>query len=245
MLLFLLFLALQSPQSIELKRFEILRVDEQQMERLPLSLRAIFADPSPRAEPVDTVDQAAARAGFTPRLPKSSDKPELGVMDSIRGEATIKIAEINAALHDSNIPDVAIPKEWDGVSIGIQQPPGILADYGAFILTQAPPLKLTVPSGFPLDRFMEVISRVLGINAKDASTIREKFTASAALFFPIGKRFDMDIHEVRLNSGSGMLLQNGDKIGELALAWSTADRTYFITGQLTEQQAIEVANSIQ
>jgi len=55
----------------------------------------------------------------------------------------------------------------------------------------------------------------------------------------------MDIHEVRLNSGSGLLLQNGSKIGDLALVWSTADHIYFLTGGLTETQVIELANSIQ
>jgi hypothetical protein len=55
----------------------------------------------------------------------------------------------------------------------------------------------------------------------------------------------MDIHEVRLNSGPGILLQNADKVGEIAFAWSSADRSYFITGQLTEAQVIEIANSLQ
>jgi hypothetical protein len=92
---------------------------------------------------------------------------------------------------------------------------------------------------------MEVIFRTLGINAKDASALRQRFAANATAFFPIGARYEMDIHEVRLNSGSGVLLQNADKVGELAMAWSTADRSYFITGQLTEQQVMEIANSIQ
>ena len=65
------------------------------------------------------------------------------------------------------------------------------------------------------------------------------------MFFPIPSRYEMDIHEVRLNSGSGLLLQNAAKVGELALAWSSADRTYFVTGLMTEAQVIELANSIQ
>jgi hypothetical protein len=92
---------------------------------------------------------------------------------------------------------------------------------------------------------MEVILRIIGVGAKDASALREKFAANAAAFFPIGSRYDMDIHEVRLNSGPGILLQNADKVGEIAFAWSSADRSYFITGQLTEAQVIEIANSLQ
>jgi hypothetical protein len=211
MFLLLILLALQSTQTVALKRFEVVRVDRAGIESLPSSLRSIFADPSPGAEPVASRDEATSRIGMTPRLPKSTVKPEFGIMDSLNG----------------------------------QQAPGILTDYGNFILTQAPPLTMTVPAGFPVDRLMEVILRIMGINAKDASTMREKFKANPAAFFPIGTRFEMDIHDVRLNSGTGVLLQNGDKVGELALAWSNADRSYFITGQLTEAQVIEIANSLQ
>jgi hypothetical protein len=245
MLFLAILLALQSVQPVALKRFEVVRVDPSGMERLPSSLRAIFADPAPGAEPVATQDEAAARAGFAPRLPKSTDKPEFGIMDSVNGQAVINIAELNEALDKSKVSDVSIPKEWDGAVIKVQQAPGILADYGRFLIMQAPPLTLTVPSGFPLDRLIEIIFRIVGINAKDAAAIREKFAANAAAFFPIGSRYNMDIHEVRLNSGSGMLLQNADKVGEMAFAWSSADRSYFITGQLTELQVVEIANSIQ
>jgi hypothetical protein len=245
MLLFLLLLALQAVQPVALKRFEVLRVDRPDIDRLPASLRGIFADPSPSAEAVATVEEAAARAGFTPRLPKSTDKLEFGVTDSFRGEAIIHIDELNAALRDSKASDIVIPREWDGLAITIQQGSGVLADYGGFFITQAPPLTVTVPSGFPLDRFMEAIFRILGVNAMEASKLRERFAANPAAFFPIGSRYAMDIHEVRLNSGSGTILQNADKVGEMAFAWSTADRSYFITGQLTEAQVIEIANSMQ
>src|SRR5215471_14409695 len=245
MFLLLILLALQSTQTVALKRFEVVRVDREGIERLPESLRFIFADPSPGAEPVASQEEATSRIGLTPRLPKSTVKPEFGIMDSFNGEAIISVAELKASLEKSNAADVPIPKEWDGVVLKIQQAPGILTDYGNFLLTQAPPLTLTAPGGFPVDRFIEVLVRIMGINAKDASTIREKFAANPAAFFPIGTRFELDIHDVRLNSGSGVLLQNGDKVGELALAWSTADRSYFITGQLTEAQVVEIANSLQ
>jgi hypothetical protein len=245
MFLLLLALALQSPQSVALKRFEVLRVSAGDMERLPASLRPIFVDPTPDAEPVDSLDQATTRAGFTPRFPKSANKPQLGVIDPVRAEARIAVADLNAALRDAKATNVAVPQEWDGIAITIEQGRGILADYGDFLITQAPPLTFNAPSGFPLDQFIEVLFRVVGMNAPDARTLRQKFTANPAAFFPIPSRYDMDIHEVRLNSGSGLLLQNAGKVGELALAWATADRTYFVTGLLTEAQAIEVANSIQ
>ena len=55
----------------------------------------------------------------------------------------------------------------------------------------------------------------------------------------------MDIRGVKLTSGSGILLQNADKGGELALMWSDADRSYVVTGLMTETQAIALANSVK
>lgn len=231
-------------QTVALKRFEVVRVNPDQMTHMPKSLQALFVDPVPSAEPVDTLDQAAARAGFTPRLPKSSNKPEFGVSDSIHGEATISSSELNAALNDAKASNTAVPQNWDNMKIAIQQGQGILADYGDFLITQAPPMTFSAPSTVPLDRFLEVVFRIVGVSAPDAAALRQKFASNPAAFFPIPVRYNMDIHEVRLNSGPGLLLQNGDKVGQLALAWSSADRSYFLTGFLTEAQVIEIANSI-
>jgi hypothetical protein len=48
-----------------------------------------------------------------------------------------------------------------------------------------------------------------------------------------------------MTSGTGLLLQNADKGGELAFMWSTGDRSYFLTGLVTEDQAIAIGNSLQ
>ena len=245
MFLLLLVFALQSSQPIALKRVEVLRVTPADMERLPPAVRPIFVDPTPDAEPVDSLDAATSRAGFSPRLPKSANKPQFGVMDPVRAEVKIGVADLNAALRDAKAANVAVTQDWDGITIAIQQGQGILADYGDFLITQAPPLTFSAPSSFPLDQFIEVLFRVVGLNAADARTLRQKFAANPAAFILIPMRYDMDIHEVRLNSGPALLLQNGDKVGELALAWSSADRTYFVTGLLTEAQVIELANSLQ
>jgi hypothetical protein len=245
MFFLLLALVLQSAQSVAVKRVEVLRINPGDIERVPASLRPIFMDPVPDAEAVDSLDAAAKQAGFTPLLPKSANKPQFGVSDPIRAQAVIGTADLADALREAKAADVTVPQNWDRVTIAIEQGRAILADYGDFLITQGPPLTLNTPSGFPLDQFIEVLGRVLGMNAPAARTLRQNFAANAAEFFPIPSRYEMDIHEVRLNSGRGLLLQNAGKVGELALAWTSADRSYFVTGLLTEAQVIELANSIQ
>src|SRR5947199_2241465 len=202
-----LLLALQSPQAIKLKRFEIVRVDPAGMNRLPPSLRAIFAEPVPDAEPVASLNEAATRAGFTPRLPQSATPFQIGVTDPVTADARIEIAALNQALRDGTVTNVTVPQDWDAVTIAIEQGRGVLADYGDFLIVQAPPLTLNTPSGFQVDQFVEVLFRVVGIDARDARTLRQKFAANPAVFFPIPTQYEMDIHELRLNSRPGWLLQ--------------------------------------
>src|SRR5436190_23502349 len=97
-----LLLAVQSQQAIKLKRFEIVRVDPAGMNRLPPSLRAIFADPVPDAEPVASLNEAATRVGFTPRLPKSATPIQLAVTDPVRADARLELEVLKQALR------------WDG-----------------------------------------------------------------------------------------------------------------------------------
>ncbi len=237
-------LAQQSQNQFPLKRFEVIRVNPADIDRLPPSLRPIFVDPVPDAEPVDSLDEAAKRAGFGPRLPKSAAMPQLGVIDPVRQQAQINVGDLTAALRDAKAGNVAVPPAWDGVVIGVEQMPGVLADYGKFFIAQAPPLTLNAPAGFPLDQLLETLFRVVGMNAAEARNLRQKFAANPAAFFPIPTRYEMDIREIRLTSGSGLLLQNGDRIGELALMWSSGDRSYFLSGLIPEDQAIAIANSI-
>ena len=143
-----LILALQSQQSIKLRRFEILRVDPAGMNRLPPSLRAIFADPVPDAEPVASLNEAEMRAGFTPRLPKSATPLQLGVTDPVHADARIELEALNQALRDGTVTDVTVPQDWEAVTIAIERGRGVLADYGDFVIVQAPPLTLNNTFGF-------------------------------------------------------------------------------------------------
>jgi hypothetical protein len=235
----------QDSTSIALKRFEVLRVDQADIARVPNDLRQIFADPVPDAEVVNSLADATVRVGFTARLPKSEKMPRFAVVAPVGEQMKINVGELRQALTDAKAGDVMVPDSWDGVTIDLHQPPGVFADFGTFFMVQAPLLTFSVRPGFQLDQFAEVLCRILGMDAAQSRTIRQTFAITPMAFFPIPRRYDMDVHQVKLKAGSGTLFQNGSKQGELALAWSDADRTYFLSGQLTEAEAIATADSIQ
>lgn len=235
----------QQSASYALKRFEVLRIGAEEIARVPMSLRSIFADPVPDAELVDSLAEAAQRVGFTARLPKSDKKPRFAVITPIREELKISTTALTAALRAAKVDDVKVPESWDGVTIDLQQRSGVYIDFGGFFIAEAPPVTLTTREGFPLDQFFEVLARVLGMNASNAAAFRQRFAARPANYFPIPPRYELDVHEVKVRSGSGLLFQNAEKVGELALAWSDADRSYFLSGLMTESQAVALADSIE
>jgi hypothetical protein len=233
-------------QTVTLKRFDVIRVDSDGITKVPPALRNMFEGPVQNlARPVDNVEEAARRLGFTPRLPASKKPMELFITDAVRDDSKISVAELTEGLRQAKITDTSVPQAWNGVTVQLQQAPGLIADYGEFFIAQSPPMTLSAPDVLPLDQLLEVVFRLAGISSADARTLRQKFAASPALYFPIPPRYEMDIREVRLNSGSGLLLQNADKGGELAFMWSTEDRSFFLSGLMTEAEAIALANSLR
>jgi hypothetical protein len=230
---------------IPLNRFEVIRVDTQDIERVPSSLRPIFADPLPDAEVVNNLNDAATRAGFTARLPKADKPQQVGVISPTNVQLKINVAELRAALNDAKAAGVVVPDAWDGMTLNLQQRAGVFVDFGNFFLAQAPPRILSAGKELPLEEFIEVLLRVLGMDAMQAHDLRRAFAAAPAGFFPIPKRFEMDIHPVKLRTGSGLFLQNASKQGEVAMAWSDSERTYFLSGFVTESQAVSMADSLQ
>jgi hypothetical protein len=235
----------QQPRILELKRFEVIRVNPDEMRRLPSEMHAFFGDPGLDGELANSIDEAAKRVGFTPRLLNGKTPERVFVTRAANEEIRIDAAALSGALGEAKINDVAVPANWDGAVIRLQQPSGIIIDYGEFFIAQAGPSTLIVPDAFPFAECLELMSRIMGLSASDARSLRERFTANPTTVMPISKRFDMDIRQIPLPGGPGLLLQNADKGGELAFMWSGADRSYFLTGLLKEDDAVAVARALQ
>jgi len=235
----------QTEQTFSLQRFEVVRVNPNDFARVPASMRTILNNVIPDGQVVDGLDAAVKRAGFTPRILKSPAVSQFVVISPTKLDVSIRVDELTAALQNAKLSGVAIPQSWNGVVIKLRQDGGILTDYGDFFIAQSPPMTMLAPSSFPLDQFLEVLLRIAGIEAPLARTMRENFSKTPSAFVSIPGRYDMDNRQVPLASGSGLLLQNAEKGGELALMWSSGGRSYFLSGLLTEAQAVAAANDLQ
>src|SRR5262249_50323878 len=90
--------AQNAQQTFPLKRFEVIRVDVDDIRRLPPSVRPIFSDPAPDGELVKSLDEAAKLAGFTPRLLKSRTIDQIAVVNPLNAEIKVTVGELTGAL---------------------------------------------------------------------------------------------------------------------------------------------------
>jgi hypothetical protein len=135
-------------QWITLGRIEIVRVN---FDDLPDEARSLFAqqlgDTAP-PRPVATENEAAAIAGFVPRLPPDGvlpGKPALTVLAPMVHGTTIRIADVELALEKAGVYDVKVPRSWDGAKIQLQIGSAVMAEWTDIALIQADSTSPTLP----------------------------------------------------------------------------------------------------
>ena len=163
--------------SLTATQFDLLPVGREDLDAVPASVRGILLNPDLAETFVSSRSEAARRAEFEPRLPQSNGSgrslpsPKLFVVAPIHTKVTIHVAQLESALSRIRATDLSIPGSWDGVPLEVNISAGVVADYGRIRLGQRLPVELRAPDGFPMDRFLEVLFRIGGMNAPDATAL--------------------------------------------------------------------------
>jgi hypothetical protein len=232
--------------SLSATRFDLVPLGREELDVLPVSVRGVLSTPDPPEISVSDFAEAVRRAGFEPRLP-ALPSPKLSVVSPIRTHITIRAGELQAALKKVPVTNLVVPRAWDGITLDVNISAGIVADYGRMRLGQRLPLEFRAPDDFPVDRLLEVLFRIAGVNAASAVTLRKQFHEHPAEFLLAAPRFRIDWREVQLASGAGVLLRypSDDGLERRTLAWNARDRAYFLSGTLTETEFLAIANSLR
>jgi hypothetical protein len=234
-------------------RFDVLPLGREELGALPASVRGVLLYLDPPEFPVSDFAEAGRRAEFEPRLPPSDvlgrdlPSPKLSVVAPIRTKATIRVGELQAALTRIQGTDLLVPRTWEGVPLEVNISAGIVADYGWIRLGQRLPLEFRAPENFPFDRFLEMLFRIGGMNAADAAALGKRSHGRPAEFLLVAPRYRIISREVQVASAAGVLLRHlsDDGLERLTLAWNVRERAYFLSGVLTEAEAMAIANSLK
>ena len=222
--------------------------------KLPASLTATRINVKLMAEQIGTQAEAAAFAQFAPRLPEPrtiADRPTFAVLGPMSFVATVKAADLQAALDREGITDRSIPPEWDGVKLAVHTSAIVTADYPDLQLVQCLPLALTPPAHFDFGAFVETVLRITGLSPSDARTFAAQLARTPVLIFPVtpDEAAQVRMRQVRLRTGLATLIHEDGDEGDaerITLIWSVPDRLYAISAAeaVGEDRVIAIANAI-
>jgi len=180
------------------------------------------------------LDEAEHMAGFRPDLPAAvlSANPRLTVTGPLVADQTVRVNDLRAALAKNGAPEVKVPVDWEGVTLRAIIGPMVVADYpGEVQVLQSRPFSLTVPSGFALEPFAEVVFRSLGVSARDAAVMARKFAANPSWLLDIPADEVVSIQDLSLVNGPALLAEEYGDNGAIAretVIRSTSDRIYAV-----------------
>jgi hypothetical protein len=177
----------------------------------------------------------------------ATGQPRVHVSGAVSLEVQVKVDGLEAAARDARQLDVHFPREWDGARIAVHSSPLVIADYQNFQLIQSMPLAITTPPAFDFSAFTERVLRIGGLDASAAQTFATQMASAPFALVAIAADDEVTMRRVRLRAGEGTIVHDMNEDGSLqrtTLVWSTTDRLYAISSNLSDDEVIGIANAI-
>ena len=227
----------------------VLRVD---MDRVPAAVReALEANVITGRidhQSVASLNEASRLSGFRVQaVPPTllGDTPELSVVSALSGELTLSVDSLTRAAKSVGVAaDVVVNPDWEGARLRVQTGALVISEYGGTTLIQSTPLTIAMPPGFDMPAFVEVAMRLLGYSAAQSTAMSQRAAAAPVMFVAVPPGANVRVSEVPVGRQTGTLVRDTNE-GSLTLIWSTDERLYALTGPITEQLALSVANSLE
>ena len=211
-----------------LNRVDVVRVD---LSDLPFQTNVMGS--GHRAVPGQ--GEAEAQAVMPLRLPAPGawpGTPALSVIGAMTIEQTVRTSELRAALVRVGAAEVAVPEEWDQLTIRARMGPIVAADYpGEIQILQSRPVELSIPAGFRLEQFAETAFRSVGLSWWEARALARRYVAQPSLLIGIPADEAARIEEVTLRWGTGLLIEEFKDDGgteRVTLVFSSDDRVFAV-----------------
>ena len=227
-------LAQQVWDRLVLGRIAVVQVDSEGVSEEIASVFIMESRPTTQ-DPV--ADEAAAEriAGFRPLLPPDGilkGKPKLSIVKrAVLATRPLKTADIERALASAGVSDIAVPREWEGLTLIAEAGPVIVADYDGVQIMQSTPFRVNTPPGFQFGRFMEMAFRVFGRRADEAKALGAKLEANPALVLHFPER--EPVRDVALRSGHGIIVGDLNSDDLICFFWNTSDRIYIVSATMS------------
>ena len=221
-------------------------------------------------DPVEAADaaQASELAGFSVRLPQTTDPSQIYVTDGGAFSMTVDRDKAQALLDEAGRRDLVLPESVDGAEISVTIPSSVSAAYGTcpkpqtdgpegedegryypdcVILAQIPSPSVSAPAALDINQLAQIGLEFTGMSAEEAAAFTSTVDWTSTLVVPIPSSA-ATYEQLTVDGVTGTLIQRPSREGEpttFALLWVKDGIIYAISGRgANSQQAIEMANSL-
>lgn len=235
-----------------------------QLQEGKLDLKSLIGDrvetvkePGP-PQTVASVGAAGVAAGIDVKVP--TELPSGLQPDSVSwrgpGEArvTADVARLNSVLQTLDIRDVAVPMAIDGQKIDVKVPSVVRQSFSAgkrrAELLQSKSPEVSLPAGVDLAALGEIGLRILGLERAEAQRLARSIDWRSTMLIPVPGDAG-SFRQVNVNGQPGLMVtakgerKDGRQREGTIVLWSRSDMVYALSGNLSEIDMLQMANSVQ
>lgn len=206
---------------------------------------------------VASPEEAAQKAGFTPRLPADLTGATLSVKPGMDAVFTIHQEKLQTLAEAVGV-DVQIPASVDGKVITVNVPNAVAASYGCSSeesvkrvtpenctsLLEMPSPTINAPDGLDVPKMGEAMFRFLGVPASEAQQLSQKIDWTTTLVLPIPQNGKIEYQDVQVDGVNGTLLKGGGFNGSM-LIWVKDGILYGLRVPGSQDDALKLAGTLK
>jgi len=239
-------------------QFDIERI--RSLESSGLRPEAIFGDVEPltgEPQPVSyaTAADAGAAAGIRVRtpawIPQGYSAAEIMGSSEFAARITLKTAGLQAVLDALGLGDVELPEGLDGQAATVRVPPIVTQRYvngdRNIHVIQAQSPDVSFPAGVDLSQLAYAALRVLGMPRDEAYRMSVTIDWRSTLIVPVPSQA-VAYRPINVAGNEGLLIEGlarDEQYPGGALMWSAGGETFAVTGPLSGEELLEIAQTLQ
>ena len=240
-------------------RFDKLKSTVKEDQALEVFDHEKLQDPGP-PQIFTSLAPAAAAAGLPAVQPSYLPFGLKADTVAVEGEAAMRLtvheAKLTALLQSLNLTDVQVPAGIDGKSLEVRKPRILIQRFvngnrhAAFVQAQSP--EVQVPAGVDVERLGEIGLRILGLDAGEAHRVATATDWRSTLVVPVPLTAST-FRQVTVHGQPALLItttaapegdRRGRQDGTICL-WSENDRVFGMIGNISENDVLQMAESIR
>jgi hypothetical protein len=245
------------------RQFAGVQFDPQRLRDLEasgISPEAIFGDVEGLATTVELVSyataaDAGAAAGIRVRtpawIPPGFSPSSILVSPEREARITPNVAGLQAVLDTLGLADVELPAGLDGQTATVRVAPIVTQHYAngdrnVFVIQTRSP-EVSFPAGVDLSKLAYAGLRVLGMSRDEAYRMSVTIDWRSTLIVPVPSQA-VAYRPINVAGNEGLLIE-GLAAGEThpggVLLWSAAGETFAVTGAVSGEELLEIAQTMQ